>query len=209
MAVLAAALAAGAIAIAVPALKRVAGLTHTPSAPAAAPRHPHAASSAAHHRGQPSILHAAARDVVAVLEKLVVLLGLLAGAGTVIVILVAARRLYTRHRRVYHAYQIQLTANDQTELQTMVQAVGTIGQAVAGMPTGRWRHEQPAFGLLVGHDPRSPGETTLALVCAPEHVRALDGALLRAYPNARVGFDFGSMDRPLDMHRVRRPSPLH
>jgi len=133
------------------------------------------------------------------LEKVGLLIAFTAGALVVVLALEVARRLYVRHCRVYHAYRINLTANDQTQLQSMVQAVGAMGQAVAALPTSRWWRGQPAFGLLVGYDPRDGGEVTLALVCEPQHVPALDGALLKAYPNVRVGFDFEPLYRPMQL----------
>jgi len=150
----------------------------------------------------PTVQHAepgVVRGILTALEKLGLIVAFLIGAALVLLALEVARRLYARHRRVYHAYQINLTANDQTELQSMVQAVGAMGQAVAALPTRRWWGGQPAFGLLVGYDPREGGEVTLALVCEAEHVPALDGALLKAYPNVRVGFEFEPMYRPMQL----------
>jgi hypothetical protein len=132
--------------------------------------------------------------------KVGLLLALLVGTAVILLALELARRLYRRRRRVYHAYRINLTANDQTELRSMVQAVGAMGQAVAALPTSRWWRGQPAFGLLVGYDPRDGGEVTLALVCEPRHIPALDGALLKAYPNVRVGFDFEPVYQALQLH---------
>jgi hypothetical protein len=141
----------------------------------------------------------AVHKILVDLEKVGLLIALIAAALLLVMALGVARRLYARHRRVYHAYRVNLTANDQTQLQSMVQAVGAMGQAVAALPTSRWWRGQPAFGLLVGYDPRGGGEVTLALVCEPQHVPGLDGALLKAYPNVRVGFDFEPVYRPMQL----------
>ncbi|MCL2419500.1 MAG: hypothetical protein FWD04_09420 [Conexibacteraceae bacterium] len=143
--------------------------------------------------------HGVQHRIVAALEQVGLLLALVLGAALAVLALAVARHQYARRFRVYHPYRINLTANDQTELQSMVQAVGAMGQAVAALPTRLWWSGQPAFGLLVGYDPREGGEVTLALVCQAEHVSALDGALLKAYPNVRVGFDFEPVYQPMQL----------
>jgi hypothetical protein len=220
MAIMAAALFGAVIAVAVPTVKRLERDLHGTTTARAAPDHRRAAGSgraprypddgarakkqaAAKPHGTPGAEH----KLLTAFGKAGLLLVFLAGAFLVALTLAVARRLYARHRRAYHAYRINLTANDQTQLQSMVQAVGAMGQAVAALPTSRWWRGQPAFGLLVGYDPYDGGEVTLALVCEVHHIPALDGALVKAYPNVRVGFDFEPVYRPMQL-QMRVPPAL-
>lgn len=173
---------------------------HT-AAPGARRRAPHTAAS--RRAGPPVLQH----RILLVLKKAGLLLAAVLAAFVVMLAAAVTRRLYARCRRVYQAFQINLTANDQTELHSMVQAVGAMGQAVAAMPASRWWRGQPAFGLLVAYDPSDGGEVTLALICEPEQIPTLDGALLKAYPNVRVGFDFEPSYRPLEL-RLEVPPAL-
>ncbi|MCL2420108.1 MAG: hypothetical protein FWD04_12525 [Conexibacteraceae bacterium] len=214
MAVLGAALLGALVAVGASELKRLEQDLHQATAPTSTSHHLHPAAGAAHPRHTTLSWGGTARHApgatstakpsaitkfLTVLEKAGLLLAFILGVFLLVLVLALARRLYARHRRVYHAYRINLTANDQTELQSMVQAVGAMGQAVAALPASRWWRGQPAFGLLVGYDPREGGEVTLALICEAEQIPTLDGALLKAYPNVRVGFDFEPVYNPMEL----------
>ena len=130
---------------------------------------------------------------------LLILFVILLAAVVIFAVLTVAMRWHARRHREYLAWPIRLTGHDQTVIDDLRAAVGSLGDSVAEWPRDRWRTGQSCFGVVMSYDPGKGGQLCLALICEARHVRSLDGALQQAYPNVRIGCGFKPEYSPVDL----------
>jgi hypothetical protein len=139
---------------------------------------------------------------LALLERV----GLECAAGVLLIgvlaMLLVARRVRRRGRRVYALYELHLSTHDQAKGQDLEDMVESIANIVRAWPADRVRHGQPflALELICGTAPNAGGrlemEWSINIRCEPESVSALDGAISAAYPDVRLGRTHGEQHRP-------------
>jgi hypothetical protein len=131
-------------------------------------------------------------------------LALLAIAGGL-----SLRRLRNRRLRRYQRYEIHLSNHDEAKPQDLEDMIEGIAGVLRALPVERAREGQPfcAFELHYGYDVDGRKVWTPCLLCLPDHIGALGGAICAAYPDVRVGYRFEPDHRPI-AGRVPVPGAL-
>lgn len=121
----------------------------------------------------------------------------LVGAGG-LVAYVTRRRIRARVARVYERYEIRLSAHDETKPEDLEETVEALIGVVRETLDRRWKDGQPFFAVELHYGPVGDGmEWTVCLVCEPRVVKQLDGVLIAAYPDVRVGYEFVADPQPI------------
>jgi hypothetical protein len=108
------------------------------------------------------------------------------------------RRLRNRDTRAYGLYEIHLSMHDQAKAQDLEDMVEALANLVRQFPEDRARDGQPFVAVELHYGPGASGmEWTLGLRCEQKVARALDGVLAAAYPDVRLGHQFGGTPEPL------------
>ena len=128
-------------------------------------------------------------------------------AAIAIFALLGRRRLKARRTRHYERYEVHLSMHDEAKRQDLEDMVEAIGNVVRAFPEDRTRFGQPFVALELHYGPGDDGmEWGIFLVCEPELIEAIDGAICAAYPDVRVGRTLGGRPTPDD---GRLPVPGH
>ena len=132
--------------------------------------------------------------------------GITSAAGVLLIgalmLMLGARRVRRRGRRVYAMYELHLSTHDQAKGQDLEDMVEQIANIVRAWPADRARHGQPyvALELICGVAPANGGklemEWSINVRCEPRSARALDGAISAAYPDVRLGRTHGKQPLP-------------
>jgi hypothetical protein len=108
-------------------------------------------------------------------------------------IYVVRRRLANRLTREYGLYEVKLSMHDEAREQDLADMVEALANAVREFPEQRGRDGQPFIALEAHYGPGPAGEMewVLCVRCEKALVATIDGIISGAYPDIRVGYEFG------------------
>jgi len=119
------------------------------------------------------------------------------GGGWVVVSV--RRRLASRLTREYGLFEIRLSLHDEAREQDVIEMVEALLGAAREFPEQRSREGQPFVAVEAHYGPGVHGELEWVLCLRCEHAlaSALDGIVSAAYPDVRLGYQFGGPPREI------------
>lgn len=102
--------------------------------------------------------------------------------------LLGIQRTRRRGRRRYERYEVILSQHDEAKPADLEDAMESIANVVREFPMQRARHGQPTIAFEMFYGPWGERDRwVLCILCEPDLVAQIDGAISAAYPDVRVG----------------------